>query len=60
MLLGAIFLLLSPLLLIIGLLFGTRSMSQDEIGLMKVLLVHTAVIVPFDDRVFIVRSLNRV
>jgi hypothetical protein len=39
MLVGAIFLILSPLLLIIGLLFGTRFMSPDEIGLMKVLLV---------------------
>jgi hypothetical protein len=39
MLVGAIFLLLSPLLLIIVLLLGTHFMSRDEIGLMKVLLV---------------------
>jgi hypothetical protein len=39
MLLWAVFLLLSPLLLIIPLVSGTRFMSPDEIGLMKVLLV---------------------
>ena len=35
----AVFLLLSPLLLIATLVFGTHFMSADEIGLMKVLLV---------------------
>jgi hypothetical protein len=39
MLVGAIFLLFFPLILIIGLLFGTHFMNPDEIGLMKVLLV---------------------
>jgi len=39
MLLWAVFLLLSPLLLIITLVFGIHFMSPDEIGLLKVLLV---------------------
>jgi hypothetical protein len=44
MFIWAIVLLLSPLLLIVVLMFGIHSMSADEIGLMKVLLV---VIGPF-------------
>ena len=39
MLLWAVFLLLSPFLLIIALVVGIHFMSPDEIGLMKVLLV---------------------
>jgi len=35
----AVFLMLSPLLLVFALVFGIHSMSADEIGLMKVLLV---------------------
>ena len=39
MIVWAIVLLLSPLLLVFVLVFGTHFMSRDEIGLMKVLLV---------------------
>jgi hypothetical protein len=39
MLVWAVFLLLSPLLLIATLVFGTRFMSPDEIAFTKVLLV---------------------
>ena len=39
MFIWAIVLLLSPLLLVFVLVFGTHFMSRDEIGLMKVLLV---------------------
>jgi hypothetical protein len=35
----AVFLFLSPLLLIVMLVFGIHAMSPDEIGLMKMLLV---------------------
>lgn len=39
MLMWAVFLLLSPLVLVFALVFGIHSMSPDEIGLMKILLV---------------------
>ena len=39
MIMWAVFLLLSPFLLIAVLVFGIHSMSPDEIGMMKVLLV---------------------
>jgi hypothetical protein len=39
MVMWAVFLLLSPLLLVATLVFGIHFMSRDEIGLMKVLLV---------------------